>query len=151
RTHQVWLGEAERVKRMLNEQEVCAVKYQCSNQLFVGGKKRIFIKRDEFFAASASIVRAAIECAGIALRHARLTWRGLRNVLCVGGSSRLKHLHAALEQTAGRTLNLDELDVDSAIARGAAAYGHQLAQHSATLTSALSGPIPSVPRRAQDS
>jgi len=141
RTSQVWMKEAERAKRMLNEQDVVATKYQCNNSLFSGGSKRIVIKRDEFFAASAAIVDASIACATNALEQAHLGWRDLTNVLCVGGSARLKHLHEALERAAGRTIDIDELEVDSAIARGAAAHAHQLAHRGATITSSLSGPV----------
>jgi molecular chaperone DnaK (HSP70) len=142
RTLQVWMKEAERVKRMLNDQEVVATKYQCDNSLFSAGAKRIVIKRDELYAASAPIVEASIACATAALDQAKLRWRDLTNVLCVGGSTRLKHLHAALERAAGRTIDINELEVDSAIARGAATHGHQLATRGATITGSLSGPIP---------
>lgn len=142
RTFQVWMKEAERVKRMLNDQEVVAAKYQCDNSLFSGGSKRIVVKRDEFFAASASIVTASIECARSALDQARLRWRDLTNVLCVGGSTRLKHVHTALEQASERKLDINDLEVDSAIARGAATHAHQIANRGATITSnsSLSGP-----------
>jgi molecular chaperone DnaK len=141
RTAQIWLKEAERAKRMLNDQDVVATKYQCDNALFSGGSKRIVIKRDEFFAASAAIVDASIACANHALAQAHLGWRDLTNVLCVGGSTRLKHLHEALERAAERTLDINELEVDSAIARGAAMHAHQLANRGATITSSPSGPI----------
>lgn len=141
RTFQVWMKEAERVKRMLNEQEVVATKYQCDNSLFSGGSKRIVVKRDEFYAASAPIVEASIECASNALAQAKLGWGDLANVLCVGGSTRLRHLRDALERAAGRRLAIDELEVDSAIARGAATHAHQIASRGATITSHLSGPI----------
>jgi molecular chaperone DnaK (HSP70) len=141
RTFQVWMKEAERVKRMLNEQEVVATKYQCDNSLFSGGSKRIVIKREEFFSASASIVEASIACAQNALAQAGLRWGELANVLCVGGSTRLKHLHQALERAAGRALAINDLEVDSAIARGAATHAHQLASRGATITSHASGPI----------
>lgn len=141
RTLQVWMKEAERVKRMLNDQEVVAARYRCDNSLFSGGSKRIVIKREEFFAASAPIIEASIECAGNALAQAGLGWGQLANVLCVGGSTRLKHLHAALERAAGRPLAINDLEVDSAIARGAATHAHQLASRGATITSHASGPI----------
>ena len=144
RTFQVWMKEAERAKRMLNDQDVVATKYQCNNSLFSAGSKRIVIKRDDFYAGSAAIVEASIGCATAALDQAKLRWRDLSNVLCVGGSTRLKHLHAALERAAGRTLDINELEVDSAIARGAATHGHQIATRGATITGSLSGPIPRV-------
>ena len=141
RTLQVWMKEAERVKRMLNDQDVVATKYQCNNHLFSGGSKRVVVKRNEFFAASSAIVEASIACADNALGLAKLGWRDLTDVLCVGGSTRLKHLHDALERAAGRTIEINELEVDSAIARGAAIHGHQLADRGATLISSMSGPI----------
>ncbi len=148
RTQQVWMKDAERVKRMLNDQDVVATKYQCDNRLFSAGAKRIVIKRDELYAASAPIVEASIACAASALDQANLRWRDLTNVLCVGGSTRMKHLHAALERAAGRSLAIDELEVDSAIARGAATHGHQLATRGATITGSLSGAIPRIDENA---
>lgn len=141
RTLQVWMKEAERVKRMLNDQDVVAIKYRCDNALFTAQPKRILIKREEFFTASAAIVEASIACAANALALAHLGWRDLSNVLCVGGSTRLRHLHEALQRAAGRTIQIDELEVDSAIARGAALHAHQIANRGATLISSHSGPI----------
>lgn len=141
RTFQVWMKEAERVKRMLNDQDVVATKYQCDNPLFSGSAKRIIIKRDEFFAASAALVEASIACATSALAQAHLGWRDLTDVLCVGGSTRLKHLHEAVQRAAGRTIAVNELEVDSAIARGAATHAHQIANRGATIISSPSGPI----------
>src|SRR3954468_13477680 len=135
------MKEAERVKRMLNDQEVVATRYQCDNALFSCPHKRIVIRREKFYSDSAGIVESSIACAANALARAQLGWRDLSNVLCVGGSTRLRHLHEALQRAAGRVIQIDDLEVDSAIARGAALHAHQIANRGATLTSSLSGPI----------
>ncbi|HEY0250491.1 MAG TPA: Hsp70 family protein, partial [Kofleriaceae bacterium] len=141
RTFQVWMRHAETAKRSLNEQDVTAIKYQCDNGLFPGGPKRIVLRRDDVVAASAEIVKASIACAVHALELAGLRWRDLTNVLCVGGSTRLAHLREALERSAERKLDINALEVDSAIARGAALHAHQLATREATITY-TTGPIP---------
>lgn len=129
RTRQVWMREAERLKRQLNDpdQPVGRVRYQCQTTQFPDGRvKTLNVKREEFLADTQPLVAAAIGCAERALAAAHLDWPELAGVICVGGTSRLLHLRAALAKVTDKVLPVD-FDVDTAIAHGAAIYAHRLA------------------------
>jgi molecular chaperone DnaK len=144
RTRQVWMREAERLKRQLNdpEQPVGRVRYQCQSAQFPDGRiKALNIKRDEFVADTQPLVDDAVKCAGRALEAAKGTWAELSGVICVGGSSRLTHLRQALAAITDKVLPGD-VDIDTAIAHGAAIHGHRLGHRAPTVDVPPGAPVP---------
>ena len=128
RTRQVWMREAERLKRQLNDpdQPLGRVRFQCQSAQFPDGRvKTVNIKREEFVAATQPLVAQCIQCAERALAAARLTWPALSGVICVGGTSRLNPLREALARVTDKVRPV-EFDIDTAIAHGAAIYAHRL-------------------------
>ncbi len=128
RTRQVWMREAERLKRQLNDpaQPMARVRYQCQSPQFPDGRvKALNVKREEFLADTRPLVEDAVTCAERALGAAKTRWADLEGVLLVGGSSRLSHLREALQAVTDKVLPT-EVDVDTAIAHGAAIHAHRL-------------------------
>lgn len=84
------------------------------------------LAREQFATITQSLVAKTLAPVRQALRDAKLTANDIREVVLVGGATRMPHVRAAVAHFFGRT-PLDQLDPDRAVAIGAARQAQALA------------------------
>lgn len=86
---------------------------------YQGKLTSITVTRHDFEARTAWLIEKMIRRPQRALEDAKLTWNDIQKILLVGGSSRLRSVHEALEKLSGkRPIQISEPDL--AVALGAA-------------------------------
>lgn len=111
---QVLYEECEQAKRQFSRME--RVSISCSYQ----GQRGVYtISRDEFEMATEWRIQELVMYTEDALRKAQMDWQDIQTILLVGGSSRLRRMALALQETSGIVPSQSNKP-DLAVALGAA-------------------------------
>lgn len=90
-----------------------------------GKTYRVRITRDEFEAATETLLKRTQERLELLLENQHVQWGDIDYLLMIGGSTRMPMVRRMLEQMSGRQLK-HEIDPDTAVAIGAAIYAASL-------------------------
>lgn len=122
-----WLRQARRVKEELQSRPRSRADLRIQ-----GCHLSVTIGRQTFEEGCGALLERMADAVEGALRVSGCTWAELREVLLVGGSSRLRVVQAWLRERAGERVRLSDRP-DLAVARGAAMLGWELEQRSRAL------------------
>lgn len=104
---------------------------QATSIFTVDGKTyRVRLTREQFEAATRSLLTRTRERVELLLEGQGMGWDDIDRVLMVGGSTRMPMVRSMLEEISGKELR-HEVNPDAAVAIGAAIYARSLAQGSA--------------------
>lgn len=117
-----WLRQARRVKEELQSRPRSRADLRIQ-----GCHLSVNIGRQSFEEGCGALTERMADAVEGALRVSGCTWADLREVLLVGGSSRLRVVQAWLRERAGDRIRLSDRP-DLAVARGAAILGWELSQ-----------------------
>jgi len=93
----------------------------------LGTRMKVDVTREEFEAATATLLQRTRTTAEIVVLQAGLTWSDIDNVLLVGGSTRMPMVGRMLEELTGRQPDRSA-SPDEVVAHGAALYADLIAQ-----------------------
>jgi molecular chaperone DnaK len=116
---ELWVA-VESAKRTLSERPRAPVYLNLA-----GRRLKVELTRDEFEAATTSLLGRTQTTTEIVLRQAGLTWSDIDRVLLVGGSTRMPMVRRMLEKVTGKRPE-QSISPDEAVAHGAALYADLL-------------------------
>lgn len=106
--------QAENLKKSLSTLKSARMTLHCA-----GASCDIQMSREQFAGLSEHLLQTTIHLCEAVLSAAGLSWQQLTGILCVGGASRMPMVGDRLSSVSGRPI-LSGIDVDEAVARGAA-------------------------------
>lgn len=110
------------LQRAIQVKLALGVRSHTSLRLACGGQsEKIVVTREQFEGMTADLVERTVQVCESVLRQAQLAWSDLRNVLLVGGATRMPMIRRRLAESTGRAPD-DHVNPDEAVARGAAIY-----------------------------
>jgi len=108
-------GEIEQAKRFLSEMTSCDI---------VAENKTITVTLDDFNGLTKNLLMKAMaivdDVMNVAAEKHNINWNGINAILLVGGSTRMPQVKDTLRQKCPNQLPILEMDVDLAVAHGAA-------------------------------
>ncbi|MBR4753258.1 MAG: Hsp70 family protein [Thermoguttaceae bacterium] len=111
--------EAEKIKKQLSEREKTSVRFTYNEE-----SVRFDVTREEFENITSDLLTRAIEFTRSIFEKTRETGELIREILLVGGSSKMPAVARRIEQEFGMKPKL--YDPDEAVARGAGIFGNNL-------------------------
>jgi len=115
-----WVQRARQAKHALSERTHTSVHLSCD-----GKSETVNISRDQFEHASGDLVAQTERLCDGLLQRAGLGWSSLRQVLLVGGATRMPMIRQMLSRRLGREVDR-RVAPEEAVARGAAIYATRL-------------------------